>query len=424
MPIRFPDQPERGTTYWDWSLVPVKSEGGATCGLVVSSVEVTDRVKALRDREELHKSLQLHLEQVEEVVTQRTAALQASEARFCTVFEDSVVGMALLDMEGRLVASNRALQRLMGYSEQQLVGTYLNQYCHPDEVEDGRELYASLVAGEIAYYQVEKRYIRKDGQARWGEITVSRKTRTAGDESWFAMATFADITEKKDIQESLAQSERLAIAGRLGVSLAHEINNPLQSVIGCLGLAEEILDEEAEVRRYLEIAIEELERAAAIVRQLRGLGKKPQLRRREPVDLNALVNKVLVLTKKRCQNRRVLVEWQPAADLPLVSQVPDRMQQVFLNVVLNAVEAMPDGGTLVVSTGVVDQHVFVRFSDTGVGIAVEDLSWIFKPFHSIRPESLGLGLYISKTIVEEHDGRIEVDTVPGDGATFTVWLPQ
>jgi signal transduction histidine kinase len=235
-----------------------------------------------------------------------------------------------------------------------------------------------------------------------------------------------DITEKRMNQEALLRAERLAVAGRLGASLAHEINNPLQSVIGCLGLAEEMLDDGAEVRRYLEIAMEELERAADIVTQLRDLSREPEATKEEPVDLNSLIENTLLLTRKRCQNGGVEVEWNPAADLPTVPVAPDRVQQVFLNLVLNAVEAMPGGGRLRVSVSVTDQPggVHILFADTGVGIEPERLPRIFEPFHSSRPEGLGLGLYLSKKIVEEHEGRIEVTSRAGEGTTFTVWLPR
>jgi signal transduction histidine kinase len=192
-----------------------------------------------------------------------------------------------------------------------------------------------------------------------------------------------------------------------------------------LGLAEEILDDGAEVRRYLEIAMEELERAAGIVTQLRDLGRESKPGKREPTDVNSLVKKPLLLTRKRCNDRGVEVVWSPAAGLAPVPLVPDRMQQVFLNLVLNAIEAMPEGGRLHVSTTPTDQPqgVTVRFADTGVGIESDRLLRIFEPFQSTRPEGLGLGLHISKRIVDEHQGQLSVDSRVGEGATFTVWLP-
>jgi PAS domain S-box-containing protein len=421
-PVEFTDQPQRGTTHWDWSLVPVKDAQGEIQGLVISSTEVTERV---RERERLQQELQHHTERLEDMVSRRTAALRASEARFRTIFEDSVVGIALLGPEGQIVNCNPALRDMLGYSEEELYGTAFTDYSHPDDAETDKGLYPALASGQLGYYQVEKRYVRKDGRVRWSELTVARVKSTERRRPMRAIAMVEDITEKKVSQEALLRSERLAVAGRLGASLAHEINNPLQSVIGCLGLAEEILNDGAEVRRYLEIAMEELERAAGIVTQLRDLSRTPEAKKAEPADLNALIEKTLLLTRKRCQNRGVEVAWNPATDLPAVPLAPDRIQQVFLNLVLNAVEAMPEGGRLKVSTTPTDrpEGVHIRFADTGVGIEADRLPQIFEPFHSSRPAGLGLGLYISKKIVDEHKGQIRVHSRMGEGTTFTVWLP-
>lgn len=426
MPVHFPEQSGRGTTYWDGAMVPVKDEQGEVQGLVISSTEVTERVQLRQERERLQKELERDAERLEEMMARRTAALRASEARFRTIFENSVLGIALLDSEGRLLASNPALQNMLGYGQQELQGTTFSVFTHPEDAEADSDLMQAMASGGQSYYQVQQRYVRKDGQVCWGELTVSRVKRAQRSEPELAIAMVADITEKKRTQEALLQAERLMIAGRLGASLAHEINNPLQSVIGCLGLAEEMLEEGAEAQRYLEIATEQLERAAGIVSQLRDLSRGPGETRREPADLNALMEKSLLLTRKRCQNQGVEVEWSPAIDLSPVPLVPDRIQQVFLNLVLNAVDAMPEGGRLRVSVAPTEQPqgVTIQFADTGAGIEPNRLPQLFEPFHSTRPEGLGLGLYISKSIVEEQGGHIEVESRAGEGAIFAVWLPR
>jgi len=179
-----------------------------------------------------------------------------------------------------------------------------------------------------------------------------------------------DITEQKQIQQALIQSEKLAVTGRLAASLAHEINNPLQSVIGCLGLAEESLAEGEDAGEFLQIATEELERAAGIVTQLRDLTRPSKPEERNPTDVNALLEQVLMLTKKQCQKYQVEVNWEAADDLPPLMLVPDRMRQVFLNLVLNAVEAMPEGGRLQVGTIRTSDPagICVSFADSGRGI--------------------------------------------------------
>jgi len=406
------------------SVSVLDDEQGPAGGLLAVIRDITTHKETEAELVRLREALRQRADQLEEMVARRTAALRASEARFRTIFEDSVLGIALLDLEGQIVASNPALQDMLGYSEEELCAKRFVDCSHPDDAEADTELYQSLASGELGYYQIEKRYVRKNGLVRWSELTVSRVKRTKGTRPGLAIAMMEDVTEKRMSQEALLRAERQAIAGRLGTSLAHEINNPLQSVIGCLGLAEEMLDDGAKVRRYLQIAMEELERAAGIVTQLRDLGREPKPKK-EPTDLNALVEKTLLLTKKRCQNRRVEVAWSPEAGLPPVLLVSDRMQQVFLNLVLNAIEAMPGGGQLQVGTALTWQPdgVRVTFADTGVGIEPDRLPRIFEPFHSTRPEGLGLGLYISQQIVNEHGGHIDVDSHAGEGTTFTVWLP-
>jgi PAS domain S-box-containing protein len=373
----------------------------------------------------LHEEVQRSAARLEEMVIRRTVALQASEARFRSIFEDSVLGIALLDTEGQILAANPALKTVLGYSEKELKGTRLSDYRPADAAHEDSELYEALVSGELGYYQIDLRYARKTGQERWCELTVSRVERIQGGRPWLAIAMLEDITEKRVNQEALLRAERLALAGRLGASLAHEINNPLQAVIGSLGLAEEMLEDDAEVRRYLVLAMEELERAASIVTQLRDLSREPKAIEAKPADLNALVEKVLLLTRKDCLNRGVEVAWSPDAELPAVSLASERMRQVFLNLVLNAVEAMPEGGRLHVSTSPTREPRGARviFADTGDGIEPDRVPRIFEPFHSSRPEGLGLGLYISRNIVEEHGGQIDVESQVGAGTTFTIWLP-
>jgi PAS domain S-box-containing protein len=400
------------------SAAPVLDEAGEVLSAIAIFQDITER-------EQLRKELRIHAEHLEEMVARRTAALRTSEARFRTIFEESVLGIALLDQEGQIEAINPALQHMLGYDDIDLSGTALSEHIHPEDARTDTDLYQSLVSGELDYYQVEKRMLRKDGQARWSEMTLSRVGRTFVDEPVLVVATIEDTTEKKRNQEALLRAEKLEIVGRLGASLAHEINNPIQSVIGCLGLAEEMLEDRDEVRGYLGIAMEELERAAGIVSRLRDMSRASDIKK-EPVDLNALVEISLLLTRQQCQSRGVEVEWSPATGLPAIPLAADQVQQVFLNLILNAIEAMPGGGRLQISTAATSQPqgIRIRFDDTGQGIAPDMLADIFEPFRTTRPDGLGLGLHVSKQIVEEHGGRIDVDSRAGEGTTFAVWLPR
>ena len=249
----------------------------------------------------------------------------------------------------------------------------------------------------------------------------------AGDDEHapFTIAMVEDITERKAAQRELLHAEKLSLTGRLAASLAHEINNPLQTVIGALGLAREVLAEGEDPSRYLEVSAQELERAAQIVSDLRDLNKRSRPEDQEPVDINDLIERVITLTEKQCRSHDVAVIWEPTPVAPEIRLVPNRIQQVFLNLILNAVDAMPEGGQLKIASACTYDPDGVRliFADTGVGIAPDELPKIFDAFYTNKSEGLGLGLYVTASIIEEHDGHIEVESELGAGTTFTVWLP-
>jgi PAS domain S-box-containing protein len=411
--------------------------GALSLGRSVEGRPTADQMDAIRDvadelaigirQAQLHERVQQHAEELGQLVEERTAELRASEARFRTIFEQSVLGIALLDKRGRVITSNPALQGMLNRSSEELAGEVLAHFAHPDE-EVGADLrvYREMADGERDYHRMETRYIAADGETRWANLVLSLGRSPTG-EPKFAIAIIEDVTEAKRAQAALIQSEKLAMTGRLAASLAHEVNNPLQTVIGCLGLAEESLaeDDGDDLEEYLTMAHEELRRAARIVSRLRDLSRPADIDAREPTDVNALVDRVLKLSRKELKSRQIEVVRQLTDDLPQPLLLPDRIQQVLLNLVLNAVDAMPGGGRLVVITSCDEAsgEVAVTISDDGPGIPADVLPRLFEPFFSMKPKGLGLGLFVSQNIVQEHGGRIEVDSAVGHGATFTVHLP-
>jgi PAS domain S-box-containing protein len=411
-----------------------KLVGALGVGLSRPGRLATDQIEILRDvanelaiglhQVRLQQQLQRHTQELGRSVARRTAALRESQARLRAIFEDAAMGIALAREDGRLVESNPALQRMLGYSAEELQGMRFAEFTHPEDVRADLDRFEELLAGERDHYQLQKRYIRKDGRTVWVNLTVSL-IQFPRDLQRLAVGIVEDITEKKRAQEALIQAEKLTVTGRLAASLAHEINNPLQAVIGCMDLAERAMVEGGDVERYMQVARHELRRAARVVAQLRDLHRQPKERVREPTDVNAVMERVLTVSTQQLQRGRVQLDWCGADELPALIATPDQLEQVFLNLVLNAIDAMPRGGELQVRTARTWQPdgIAVRVADTGIGIAPDVLPQLFEPFHSTRIEGLGLGLYVSRNIVEGHGGHIDVVSEPGRGATFTVWLP-
>jgi len=246
------------------------------------------------------------------------------------------------------------------------------------------------------------------------------------------------LREREQAQAQLVHSEKMTALGRLTASIAHEINNPLQAVQGCLALAQEELDEgqrREKMDRYLGIAGSEIERIAAIVRRMRDF-YRPAREGLQPTDLHAVLESVLELTNKQLQHSDVVVErcfqQKEAGVLPMIQANADQLKQVFLNLVLNAIDAMPAGGTLRISTALENEKpgfsekirfLRIQFSDTGEGMPSEVLSHLFEPFFTTKEHGSGLGLSISYRIIQSHGGEITVTSQVGVGTTFTILLP-
>jgi len=240
-------------------------------------------------------------------------------------------------------------------------------------------------------------------------------------QSYQAERELRKLVEQSRVQ--LVQSEKLAATGRLAATLAHEVNNPLQAIYNCLQMMHDFQLEPEEQREYLQIAIEEVERLTSTVSRVLDLTRHPR-RGMRPVQLNQVMERVLALTGKYLQHRHVALQQDLASDLPPTLALPDELVQVFLNLVLNAADAMAEGGVLRVTSRLAgDGRLAMAFSDTGCGIPPEHLNRIFEPFFSTKEGGTGMGLNISSDVIKQHGGEITVESQVGQGTTFTVWLP-
>ena len=236
--------------------------------------------------------------------------------------------------------------------------------------------------------------------------------------------------ERRRLEQVLFDTEKLAATGRLAASIAHEINNPLEAVQNSLYLLSRAVPEGAPERSFLDIATRETQRMSRILRQMLGFYRPTTSM--GPTDVNALVVEAETLVTKRLRENGVRIEKELLPELPLIRASADQLKQVLLNLFLNATEAMPKGGRLIVATnrggGELDAHstdvVRIDVRDTGTGIGEEAIARIFEPFFSTKMEKgTGLGLWVSHGIVQAHGGTLKVRSRAGQGTTFTITLP-
>lgn len=240
-----------------------------------------------------------------------------------------------------------------------------------------------------------------------------------------AVMHYRDVTEERRLQREVIQQEKMAAIGILAGGVAHEINNPIGGIIAFV----QLMKRDAAGNAALQNDLEEIERAAMrckkIVADLLDFSRVSKDRERRQVDVNLLLEKVFPFIEREMRSMNVEMVFDPAPRLPAVRGIPDRLQQVFINLMTNACHAMPQGGTISVRTEAKGGEVLVRIRDTGPGVPEAVRDKIFDPFYTTKQpgKGTGLGLSISYRIVKDHGGIITCESVRDDGAEFIVRLP-
>jgi PAS domain S-box-containing protein len=267
----------------------------------------------------------------------------------------------------------------------------------------------------------------EDGRALPMEITA-REVLDATGQVTAVVSILHDLTEireleRRRVEQQLFESEKLAAVGRLAASIAHEVNNPLEAIKNALYLMQTGA-EGYKNTRFLEIARKETERVSHIIRQMLGFARRPG--EVDWVDVNQLLEETLVLLEKKMRQLRIRITKSFVDSLPRNKARADQLRPVFLNLIINAQQAIEGDGEILISTSRYEQalqpSIVIQLTDTGVGIAEDDLARIFDPFFSTGKKGTGLGLWVTQDIVRQHGGRIEVSSEIGRGTVFSIVL--
>ncbi|MGG3738064.1 cache domain-containing protein [Aeribacillus pallidus] len=321
-----------------------------------------------------------------------------------------------IDKEGKFTLVNESFAKLLGTETQDLLGKKIDDFqFHIDsnlvrvweEIETIKERFV-----------LEEEFKDQEGKIRWIE-TVRLPIFSPNREIDQILFVSTDITERKQAEELLRKSEKLAVVGELAAGVAHEIRNPLTSIKGFMHL----LKEECETHKhYFEIMESELERINFIVNEFLMLGK-PQVMNFRQKDVSDLLKDVMTLLESQAilNNVKMISEFEP--NLPLLYCDENQLKQVFINIIKNAIEAMPNGGKVKIQAKKKENNLVIRFIDQGCGIPKDRIAKLGEPFYSTKEKGTGLGLMVSFKIIEAHKGRIKIESEVGQGTTVDLSFP-
>jgi PAS domain S-box-containing protein len=424
-------------TVLDATLRAVRDDAGKVAFVLLEAREATQQrsneAALLASREEAHRG------------HEASARLQESEQRF-RLLVDSVVDYAIfmLDRDGYVTSWNPGAQRIKGYAADEIIGQHFSRFYTEEERRNGVPQSVLARAAETGKFEGEGWRVRKDGSRFWANVLVDAIVGPDGEVIGFAKVT-RDLTEKRNVEAQLRQSQKMEAIGQLTGGIAHDFNNLLQVVIGSLeGLQRRVGSFEqlplgADMKRFADNALRGAERAANLTRRLLAFSRRQALDAK-PTDASKLVAGMSDLLR-RTLGEAISIETVNAAELWRISVDANQLESALLNLAVNARDAMPGGGKLTIETAncVLDAlyvsrfegleagpYVMIAVSDTGVGMAKDVLERAMEPFFTTKDVGHGTGLGLSQVygFVKQSGGHVRIYSEVGEGTTVKLYLPR
>jgi two-component system sensor kinase FixL len=347
--------------------------------------------------------------------------LRASEERFRTILDTATNAVLSIDEGHNIILFNNAAERIFKYTRDEILGKNLNILI-PNQYGD--------------HYQYVRRFLEKRESDLIGKTINLTALRKSGEEfpielslSYMEIegrvtftAIIRDVSDEKRLERKLLQSERLAAVGQAVAHVIHELKNPLMIIGGFTGQIRKSLSSEKDLKK-LDMILEEVSRLERLVAGLGDFTKTYKLVKRQ-ADINSVISDVIKIMSELYPQEKYGFREFLSDSVREISCDPDKLKQVFINIISNGFEAMAEGGFMTVSSTKVADGIEIRITDAGVGIPEESLAHIFEPFYTTRERGSGLGLPISYKIIEAHDGDISAMSEPGRGTTFIIRLPE
>ena len=437
-----PDETEKEKLIRKKEVVQVLSKVTQDDDFLTDLLQTEDKfILALIDLETYAPSSEVHdsISPIEEKRKDTSEELARTFDFQKNLIESSTDGILGCDKEGKIVTFNKSMEKMLGYSKEEVFGKkYFYEFFPPGDAERLKEeLNSEGYGGKNRLCLFENNLITKEGNRI--PIQLSATVLFEEDEEMGMVSFFRDLREIKKLEQQfgdqarLLHQDKMMSLGRLAASVVHEINNPLTGILNYIRLMIKILkrgslvkDNLEKFNRYLELIENETDRCSKIVSNLLAFSRKSKLEFSE-MDINELLEKCIMLSQHKLALQNIQIKTDLGKEIPKIEGDFNQIQQCVINLIFNAIDAMPAGGSLSIESSYNEKEKLVRIKvmDTGCGIAKEEISNIFDPFYTTKKEGEGIGLGLSTvySIIDHHKGTISVDSELGEGSVFTIKLP-